>query len=295
MESTVDLHLHTTCSDGDDTPLELILKLSKLGIKLISITDHDSVKAYSMLKSDKRYHMKIINGVELTFVHDNYIRHMLAYNFNISKMEDELNKLYTREKLIDHENGMLMDFFKCSKKTGLIVDNDLKIETGNRGEAFNKVYDSLVNTPLNLEICPSLVSHTKFFWHECMNKDSKFFIDASKGIPTLKEVLKIIKDCEGLAVLAHPFQYPIKDNSYKVNKEVIDLAIKYGIDGIEAYHKSASKEQSEEIISIANNHDLFVTGGSDYHGNKQIYDTGINEKHIEKFLRHVNIKGRNKL
>lgn len=78
---------------------------------------------------------------------------------------------------------MLVNFFKCAKETGLLIDNNLKIKTGNRGEAFNKFYDSLVAIPSNLEICPSLVSHIKFFWHEGMNKDSKFFIDSSKGIP----------------------------------------------------------------------------------------------------------------
>ena len=288
MKSSIDLHLHTTCSDGSNTPLELIAKLSNLGIKLCSITDHDSIKAYDMLESNLHYHMKMIQGVELSFVHNDYIRHILAYNFDISKMASELGKLYTPKKLFEHEQEMLNNFFKRCKQTGLIIDDTIKIEKGTRSEAFNKVYDSLILTPKNLEICPSLISHTKFYWHECMNKDSKFFIHCSKGIPNLEEVLDIIKRCEGLAVLAHPFQYPIKNNSYEINKEVINLAIKLGLDGIEVYHKSATKEQVNELIDMANKNNLFITGGSDYHGNKEIHDNGITELQIRKFLDSVN-------
>lgn len=287
MKGNVDLHLHTIYSDGANTPLELISKLAKLGINLISITDHDSVKAYGMLESKIKYGIKMVKGVELSFVHDNYIRHMLAYNFNISKMQSELDTLYTPKKLIEHEQGILNDFFKCCKATGLSIDPNIKIKTGNRGEAFNKVYDSLISTQKNLEICPSLVSHTKFFWHECMNKTSKFFIDTAKGIPTLREVLYLIKKCEGVAVLAHPFQYPFKENSDKINKEVIEAAINFGLDGIEAYHKSATEEQADELVNMANKNGLFVTGGSDYHGNKEITDTCITKMHIQKFLDYM--------
>lgn len=289
MNSNIDLHLHTTCSDGADKPLELVSKLKELGVNLISITDHDSVKAYSMLKSNSKYHTKIIKGVELSFVHDNYIRHMLTYNFNLSKMENELNKLYTSNKLMKHEEGMLKDFFKRCNETGLKIDKHIKIETGNRGEPFNKVYDSLVSFPENLELCPSLCSHTKFFWHECMNKNSKFFVDGSIGIPNLIEVLKLIKSCDGLSVLAHPFQYPIKNNAYEINMHILELAINLGLDGIEAYHSSATKNQSDELCSIANKHSLFITGGSDYHGNKKVPDTNIKKCDIEKFLNIVNI------
>lgn len=289
MNSNIDLHLHTTCSDGADDPLELVAKLSKLGVNLLSITDHDSVKAYSKLKSHTKYHTKIIRGVELTFVHDNYIRHMLAYNFSLPKMENELNKLYTSSNLIKHEEGMLKDLFKRCNETGLKIDKHIKIETGNRGEAFNKAYDSLVSFPENLKLCPSLCSHTKFFWHECMNKNSKFSIDGSIGIPGLIEVLSLIKRCHGLAVLAHPFQYPIKNNAYEINMNIIKLAINLGLDGIEAYHSSATKNQSDELCSIANKNNLFVTGGSDYHGNKKISDTKIKKHDVEKFLNIVDV------
>lgn len=271
----IDLHMHTKYSDGNHTVNEVLKMAEELrtsvGLEAISITDHDDVLAYQDLKNSQIwgiYKGKIIAGVELSFNLDNRLYDLLGYNIDADKMLKLLTGRADVNKKIERENSLLAEFIRICDKKGIEHRNDLQISAGNVHEAYNVVWNDISNFdehPKNESFKEYIskdninVFHKKHF----LNPNSEFFVNVAKYSPTLKEAVDMIHRCGGKAFLAHSFVYGLDD----VGK-FIEYAISCGIDGIEKYYSAHTEEQEQFIQDYANEYNLLISGGTDFHGEK---------------------------
>lgn len=240
----IDLHTHTTYSDGDNTLEELLINAEKNNVKILSITDHDTVDAYEELEKldyKKLYTGKIIPGAEFNCIFNNAKIELLGYDFDIEKIKDFCKNTYIKNDEYmdrDKEFKLMMDI--CHKN-GIKVD-DLS-------------YDKSMGWPIDI-IHPSIKRHEEnrklftekqwndvsYFFRCCTcNMDFPLFIDLSNQMPMAKVVSDAIRNAGGKVFLAHLFLYPLKDYIAYLDKLVEENII----DGIEVYHSKFTLEETK--------------------------------------------------
>lgn len=244
----VDFHMHTTFSDGKLTPTDLVKKAIDAQLQIIAITDHDEIKAYHNVDPSLLEHIHLISGTELSSTYHDIDVHILGYNFDThnQRMNDYVD-FYKNER----HNRMIRMTEACYQE-GYKVTFDELIEMFGPNASWGrphlaqllmkKGYVGSIN-----EAFESIISHT-----------SPCYIPKFQSQP--KDMLNIIHEAGGLAVMAHPKL--IGNDSYV--EELLDL----GFDGIEVYHSSHTQEDTLRYGAIAKERNLLVSGGSDFHGIK---------------------------
>ena len=248
----IDMHIHTTASDGEKTPNEVVEMAIDNGGKVISITDHDTVKGYKDLIYDTNK-IKVIPGIELSAFSDIGRMHILGYGFDLNN-----NGLIQRlEELHNYSIDNLFKFIDVLNKKYSIRFNDIDI---------NKLIKSERNLGrpdlARLMVKNGLVKSVSEAF-------DKYLVDANELVrndlikPTYMECINLIKNAGGIPVLAHPHSLLLDDNSLYL--KILEMK-KYGLEGIEAYHSNTSRDLSNKLVEFAVNENLYLTGGSDYHG-----------------------------
>lgn len=268
----IDLHIHTIHSDGTDTVNELLDKAEKLGIKTISITDHDNIKAYLKLKkTSHNYSGRIINGVEIKTSYNKIPIEILAYNFDLNTFK---NSLCIKSKNVqDIQNKYLKNYQKVATKLGLKYTKDLIIQNSKSYAAITFYYD-LIKYPENFIIFPELknIPPEAFYRYTSSNPNSPFYIDETLDYPEINFVINEIHKANGLAFIAHPYLYQI-NNHQEFIQSIFDNT---NIDGCECYHTAYTEDQITNCLKITKQNNKLISGGSDYHGNnKKDYYIGI--------------------
>lgn len=269
----IDLHMHTNHSDGELSTFELIEHCIDKNIKVMAITDHDTIDGIKELpKCDrliKQSGIKIINGIELTAKY--YVGRMHILGYGIDPNNEELNN-----KMIELKSNSLNSVLSILEQ--IKRDYDIRFNYNDIREIVNA--DHNIGRP---DIAKLLI---KYGYADSVKEAfDKYLIDAynkiyeyRKGL-SYQECIELIKNCDGIPVLAHP-------NSIEVsNKELLILIkdmIRYGLMGIEVYHSNISMEQSALYSQFANDLNLYITAGSDYHGKycKPDVEVGIGKGNI---------------
>ena len=267
MIKIIDLHVHSTNSDGAYTVQELLEMAEKKNINTISFCDHNVVGAYEELKNmdiKKYYSGNIITGIEFDFVFEKKNFHMLGYKFDADKLK---NSKYidrsTREDIIKEEEKNLEFFKDVCKKLGIKLSPDLKISKPS-DRANDLIKSDMQIHEENKEIVDTILGkdRKKSFWlGHVTNPESPFYIDYTKGLPTAVEIANEIHEAGGIVVLPHVFEYKSIDNKYFLD-EMYKLNI---LDGIECVHSKHNKEQTDFLVDFCKQHDLLMSGGSDFH------------------------------
>lgn len=259
----IDLHIHTTSSDGSDEPKDILIMAQKLKLKYISITDHDSVNAYEKLKDIKvsdYFNGNIIPGCEFSVVHNGKPIEVLGYGLDL----DMINSMgiVSDEKFLERENTYLKKIMEVCRNLNIKYSNDLSI-TG-KYFATQMIHADLRKYPENekhftKEIWESLNA----FYRTCVNNpDSPFFLDQMKSYPTVPEIADTIKKAGGKSFLAHLYGYFADDH-----REFLDSIISLNaLDGIECYHSLHSIDKTKCLLDYCDENNLYKSGGSDYHG-----------------------------
>ena len=259
----IDLHIHTTSSDGSDEPKDILIKAQKLKLKYISITDHDSVNAYEKLKDIKvsnYFNGNIIPGCEFSVVHNGKPIEVLGYGLDL----DMINSMgiVSDEKFLERENTYLKKIMEVCRNLNIKYSTNLSI-TG-KYFATQMIHADLRKYPENekhftKEIWESLNA----FYRTCVNNpDSPFFLDQMKSYPTVPEISDTIKKAGGKSFLAHLYGYFADDH-----REFLDSIISLNaLDGIECYHSLHSMDKTKFLLNYCDEHNLYKSGGSDYHG-----------------------------
>lgn len=245
-----DLHVHTTLSDGSLGMEEVIAQAKRIGLDFISITDHDTMSSVSRAKVlGERYGVQTIPGVELTAWDKTRNRkvHILCY---APQKPDRLEGICRRCSEIRQS---------CAKET---VENVLKLYPITAEDITKHLSGS--KSIYKQHILHALIEYgysTHFYGKlndELFNEQTGSCI-VEREYPDVNYVLELIHSARGAAVLAHPMVYDSVDL-------IDDLASNGKLDGVEVYHYSADEEQQAMLLAKANEYDLIVTGGSDFHG-----------------------------
>lgn len=246
----IDLHIHTSASDGQVTPENIICEAEKAGLTFIAITDHDTVNGYKVLKTTGQLEnrkLSVIPGIEFSadFLHHEV--HILGYYINIdNKVLNECLDLLTADRQ-QRVNKMLEKLsylgYEITLEQVLSLTGPINKSVGRphlAGALVKQGYFASVSEVFNQVLYtdgPAYVPHYK------MNPD---------------EIIALIKTAGGIPVLAHPGL--IHDD-----KLVIDIIGK-GIMGLEVYHPEHNANQIEAYLNLTKKYNLIATGGSDFHG-----------------------------
>jgi predicted metal-dependent phosphoesterase TrpH len=258
--SLVDLHVHSTASDGKYAPEAIVSKAAGLGLKYLSLTDHDTIDGIGpALEAVKNFPgLTFIPGVELSTDLADGEAHILGYfiDYTSPELKKELEKFRNSrsirarrmvEKLADL--GLEIDWARVQEIAGDGAIGRPHIaqamqEQGYIG-SFNEAFD-------------------KYIGH-----GGTAYVEREKITPA--EAVALILRCNGLPVLAHPFT--VKDP-----EEMVITLKKAGLIGIEAYYKDNTPEKTEDTLKLAEKYGLIATGGTDYHGideNREVMLGGV--------------------
>ena len=191
----IDLHMHTTNSDGSDTPEELIKKCEKLDLEYISITDHDTCKSYDDLKNidaSKIFKGKIIPGCEFTTIYKGRTIEILGYGIDTDVINKWRKVFYTEEKIKERINYCKKELVERLSKIGIDID----IATLDTDCSYHRaVYRKLIlNKEENEKILgKGMLDNLRSLFRSCIcNPDHPIFVDVSNYRPTPKEITDLI-------------------------------------------------------------------------------------------------------
>jgi len=245
----VDLHVHTTASDGTWRPEELVENLLSAGIELFAVTDHDSTESLAEAAAIARGHgLKFVTGVEVNATYNSRNYHILG--LGIDPENKGLQALLRRNRgLMEAKDDESIKYLE-SKFANVCFD-DFKRYVNDPGRGGWKALNYLIDKKL----CTSYKDFFGLFagWGNPFEK----LIFASPG-----EAIKTIHMAGGVSILAHPGA-GFYDKDYKA---IIKFMIGEGIRGIECYHPENGPEITRYCLETCRSNDLLVTGGSDCHG-----------------------------
>ncbi|MCI8471316.1 MAG: PHP domain-containing protein [Clostridia bacterium] len=264
----IDLHTHTTYSDGTDNLITLLKNAEKSNIEVLSITDHVTCEGYNELKTldVKQYFSgKIIKGCELYTSIEGQTVELLAYNIDTEIFNDKLPKIYQSES--EDNKYQYEQLLQICKKLGVKINYD-KIQINFDNEFCGDViWKEIIKNSENKKFFDDVDSwqNSNTFYRRCMtNSKSKFFIDKSNFYPSISEVINLIKSAGGLVFIPHIYMYG--DNSIKF----FEIFTKnYPIDGIECYYNSFTNSQTQFLLNYCKENNLLISGGTDYHANNK--------------------------
>ena len=260
----IDLHIHSNYSDGSLSVKEILQEAEKRKLEVISITDHDCVKAYEELKNinvQAYYNGKIIIGCEFKCFLQKYDLpiEILGYGINL----DDLNSYFENNNVMKKQKEYLKKLKQVGKEIGLVFNERLEL-TEKHAYASAVFQEEILKHQENKEIMRknNISIEPNFYRAEQCNKDSKFFIDEKKDFIDIKDMIEQIHKTGGLAFLAHPYIYVTDDN-----EEMVKYIIKnFEIDGIECCYSTFSEEQTEKMLNLCKKSNLYISGGTDFHG-----------------------------
>ena len=245
----IDLHIHTTESDGTCTPAEVVHYAKKNGLRAIAITDHDTAAGFRAAAAEgERIGLEVIPGIEISTTFFGPV-HILGYYIDPSSAElEQVLDWVLRDR--DERNRTIA---RRMKADGLPVDyEDMRARFG-----------SAIGRPHFAEILVELglAKDVKDAFDRFVEKGRRYY--EPRHFLSLERALWIIGRSGGIPVLAHPFQYRLNDTRLR---ELIEHAKKYGLKGIECRYSGYDAEQSGYLLSLADEYSLLTTGGSDFHG-----------------------------
>jgi hypothetical protein len=249
-----DLHMHTYYSDGYNTPERLIDKAKNQGIKILSITDHDSVNAISeATEYSKKFGIEVIPGVEIsTDIRDTEV-HILGYFVDPDNKDLEHYLNFFREER--HKRAIRM--VKKLNILGLDIQlDDVLVFAKNSAIGRPHIAQALLAKG---QVKSFFEAFYKYLGNHAPAYERKVHLSPQSAF-------KIISDAGGLSFIAHPGNMP-----EILIKELIDA----GVDGIEVIHPSHSPEQVKFYRGIVNEYFLLESGGSDFHGGKREDDENL--------------------
>lgn len=259
----IDLHMHTKYSDGDRTVKELLQLCQKKKLELISITDHNTCKAYfDEAINNKIYTGEIITGIELNAFFEGKSIEILGYDYDLDIMDKWTSETFSRENKRNRQILIHDRIMKMLLSKGLKIDKDFPYPP--EGSYVEQpIFNELIKYEENRKKLGDLGSSIfEFVRKGTKNPKSEFAVKYSDLEPSAQDVINIIHKAGGISSLAHPFDYKMDD----IGGFLKSIVSKTNIDGIECFHPSAGLLEQSNLILFARKHGKHITGGSDFHG-----------------------------
>ena len=244
----VDFHVHTTSSDGVISPAEVVQRAHKNNVKYLAITDHDTLSGLNeAFEESLKYDITLIPGIELSTRHNNESIHILGF------FKDDC---YKNQELIE-ELAKIKDHRIVRAKR---IVHKLK-ETFNKEVNFDKIFKDAKDTIARPHIAREII---KCGYPYTVDEVFDNFIGKSckAYVPTLKlstiDGLKLLKKYNALVFLAHP---------KLIFNSNIDEFLEMNFNGLESIYYQNTDEENHKFIKLANENNLLISCGSDFHGN----------------------------
>ena len=252
----VDLHLHTTYSDGMLSPAELVSFCASRGLKVIAITDHDSIEGiHEALEVASRFpELDLIAGVELSCDYEGGELHMLGYylDYEDTKLQCALSGF--REDREDRSKEMVEKL----RRLGIGVSWDRVRQLAGGAVGRPHIAQAMVEE--------GYVEYPGDAFDDYLGRGGLAYVDRPVQLNPA-EAISLVIEAGGVAAIAHPTYTaisPVKGLEASLNQTVSDLKLA-GLVGMEVYYKNYSDEQVEILRRIAEINELVPCGGSDYH------------------------------
>ena len=248
----IDLHTHTTCSDGTDTPFALVKKALAAGISTLAITDHDSTAGWTEAVTALQPQIELVLGAEIScLTSDGISVHMLGLLFDGEDAQMQKMLADSRDTRLPRMRKMV----ELLSADGINISLDDVYRATPEGATVGRPHlaDALVTN--------GVVSSRDEAFLDLLNNDSKYYV--THAAPTPEDAIRMIRSAGGVAVIAHPFA---SRRGQIITAATFANLVDAGLHGIEVHHRDQNAQEQETLTAIAKELNLVVTGSSDYHG-----------------------------
>ena len=252
----IDLHTHTTASDGRCSPAELVARAAAAGVDVLSVTDHDTTAAASAAATAcERAGIDFVPGIEITAVLDGVDVHVLGYFIEPNAKALSAFLSTQRKRRVERVRKMLDRLASL----GIALDADAILRPSEHGE------EKTAGRPwiARALVAGGHVANTSEAFDKYLKTGAPAFV--SRVGPTPSDVFEEIHRADGVASLAHP-------GLLRRDDWIAGFAAD-GLDALEAHHSKHSADDTSRYVALARQHGLAVSGGSDYHGDPS-HDAG---------------------
>ncbi len=258
----IDLHVHTTMSDGTVGPREVVRLASRIGLRAIAITDHDTVRALPEAQSEGALAgVEVVAGVEISAQWPTGILHILGYFVN--RRDEHL--LAALEVLERGRVERIPKILSKLQEQNVVISTD-EVRRAARGGVPGRPHIA------NVLLERGSVRTLQEAFDRYLKKGAPAYVEKAKL--SASDAVRVIVEAGGVAVIAHPYSLN-SDEPARLERIVKDL-MDMGILGIEAYYPRHTREQTKTYLNLAARLDLVATGGTDFHGaNKPSIKLGV--------------------
>jgi len=252
----IDLHVHSTASDGTYAPFEILATAQEMGLKAISITDHDTLSGTKeALQLASSFSVSVLSGVEISAKPPPYMKnikgslHILGYGFDVenSPLSETLSEFQQIRK------KRMFQILQKLQQIGFSISLE-DLSTPNESIGRPHIAQKMVEK--------GFASSINIAFDLYLGKNKPAYVDKYR-LP-VKDVISLIRDAGGVPVLAHPGLLHIEDPiEYRT---IFKCLANEGLLGIEALYPLHSSDQLQFFLKLAQEHHLLITGGSDFHG-----------------------------
>ena len=240
----LELHCHTTCSDGTLTPTQLVQAAVKAGVCALAITDHDTLSGWNeAITAAKPYNLEIIPGVELSTVHNDRSLHILGFYPDADKLTDPISERLEGRKRRAQEMVAKLE----------ALGYPISLPQLGEGVAASRPHLAMALVEAGY------VQSAEEAFSRFLGDDKPAYVHYEKL--SISEGVALLRNSGAVPVWAHPYLFrggKVED----VLKEMVDA----GLMGIEVYHPCHSPKERKHLEQLCTHYGLLMTGGSDYHG-----------------------------
>lgn len=262
----VDLHTHSTCSDGTVSPAGLVQLAMKKGLSAFALTDHDTTKGLEeAMAAAAGTDVEVIPGIELSTIYGERDVHIVGLFFDYQSPEFKV----AIQEFVDARESRNRRMCEKMCAAGLPIPYDELVEA-NPGAVVTRA------NMAKFLLQKGAISSIKEAFDKYIGDDCPFFIPREKITP--KKAVEFLRQYHGIPILAHPFQYQLPEEGLETLIRELKEA---GLMGIEAYYCKHTKEMTEKVVKLADKYGLLLSGGSDFHGdNKPGLEMGSGYGHL---------------
>ncbi|MFH7338293.1 PHP domain-containing protein [Streptomyces sp. KHY 26] len=255
----IDLHCHSTASDGTDTPAELMRNAAAAGLDVVALTDHDTTRGYAEAIAALPAGLTLVPGAELSCRVDGVSMHMLAYLFDPEEPALLAERELVRDDRVPRAKGMVAKL----NELGVPVTWE-QVERIAAGGSVGRPH--VASALVELDVVETV---SDAFTEEWLADGGRAYVAKHETDPF--EAIRLVKAAGGVCVFAHP---AAAKRGRTVPESAIAEMAAAGLDGIEVDHMDHDAEARERLRGLAKDLGLLVTGSSDYHGSRKTVALG---------------------
>ena len=255
----IDLHTHSTASDGTESPTELMAAAKVAGLTMIALTDHDTTAGWEeVTDAAVREGMELVRGIEISCSRDYRSIHLLGYLPDPDDPRLAIELARARDSRVTRMDRMI----ERMAQDGIPVTVEAVRAQVAPGATLGRPHlaDALV--------AGGVVKDRDEAFRDLLHDGSKYYVGHYAPDPVT--AIKLVRGAGGVPVLAHPFAM----RTATITDELVEELAAAGLAGLEAHHRDHDPTEVERAVRLAGRHDLVVTGSSDYHGTGKLNRLG---------------------